>query len=157
MSNSINPGGFMKDTIQDGVVQGGAGPTLQKEHPELYGRLLMANEKLENIGTLVIWLAMMFVLALCATIHMAWVDPIFGIPVAKLQSWWVYLLIVVATFVVYCIYNEINERALYRKLKPGIVNYLNQHGLSIPWLVSQVENDDSLEEIAGQLKNDTSV
>lgn len=154
MSNPIKSSGFFKDTIQDGIVQGESGSNLQQEHPELYGRLLMANEKLENVGTLAVWLLMLFIVGLCVTIHMAWIDPLLGIPVENLQGWGVYILIALASFVIYCLYTELAEKIAYRSLKPGIMNYLAQQSLTIPWLVSQLANDSSLEEISDQLKKE---
>ena len=85
---------------------------------------------------------------------MAWVDPLLGIPVEKLQGWGVYVLITLASFVFYCIYTEFGEKTAWRSVRSGITNYLIQNSLTLPWLVSQMENDENLSEVSDQLKKE---
>ena len=126
-----------------------------EHHPELYGRLLIANERIENAGTVVIWLMIALVIGVCATIHMAWVPAIFGIPVARLQSWIVYLLIAVGVFVVYCFYSTLAEKRAYQAVRQPVYEYLQKHHLTVPWLIAQINGDDSVDDIAEQLRKDT--
>ncbi len=142
-----------ENTIQDGISIGGdQSSELKKEHSELHGRLLIANERLENVGTMLIWMMLLAVVGACVALHKAWLDPVFGIPVENLQGWGVYSLILLVAFVFYSIYNEVAEKMAYRRIHPSIENYLSQNGLSLPWLVSQIEGDESLSEVAEQLK-----
>ncbi len=129
---------------------------LKQDHPELYGRLLIANEKIENVGTLAVWLMLALVLGICVTIHMGWVAIVFGIPVEQLQGWGVYILIAVVCFVIYSVYTHFAEKAAYRSLRQPVMHYLNQHNLTVPWLVARTENDSSVNDISEQLKTDTS-
>lgn len=129
---------------------------LKQDHPELYGRLLIANEKVENVGTLSIWLMLAFVLGACVTIQMAWIDTVLGVPVQRLQGWGVYALIAVVSFVIYCIYTHFAEKAAFRNVRQPIIQYLNSYNLSVPWLIAQIENDSSVSDVAEQLKSDSS-
>lgn len=135
-----------------------AGPSSFKQsNKHLYGLLMQANEKLDNVGTTLIWLLGVAVLALCMSIHMEWFDVILGVPVAKLQSIGVYALIVLATFVVFIIYTGIVERMVYRSVRPTLLKALRESELSVQSLLAEIADNDKLKEIREKIMSDEEV
>jgi hypothetical protein len=138
-------------------MEGELEPTLRDEHEELYGMLLLANQKISNVGTAAVWLMIVGTITVCVGIHKNWVDNIAGIDIVKLQGWGVYVLITIVTFILFSFYTGIRERGEYQRIKPEIIKYLRTQGISIYSLLAKIEDDPNLSSIAEQLKDDPSI
>jgi hypothetical protein len=130
---------------------------LRDEHEELYGMLLLANQKIGNVGTAAVWLMIVGTITVCVGIHKNWLDNIGGIDIAKFQGWGVYVLITVVTFILFSFYTGVRERGEYQRIKPEIIKYLRQQQISIYSLLAKIEDDPNLSSIAEQLKDDPSI
>lgn len=141
-----------QDMGDDGYVS-----DLKEDHEELYGLLLLANQKISNVGTSSIWVMAIIVLAICVSLHMRWVTDIAGIPVDDFRSVGVYVLISVSTFYLYTVVTNFQERAVYLQIKPEIEIYLQRYHLSYYNLLSQIQDDDDLNDIATKIKDDPDI
>ncbi len=126
----------------------------QEAHEELYGFLLLANQKIANVGTALVWFIGASVFALCVTIHMRWVDHVFWIPIERLRSVLVYLLIAILSFMAYVIVSTLRERAVYYRFKPELLMFLQRDNVSVYSLLSLIDRDRRLKDLAEQIKDD---
>jgi hypothetical protein len=131
--------------------------SLREEHEELYGILLLANQKIKDVGTTLIWVLGVGVLAFCVAIHLRWFDTVLGISVEEVRSVWVYVLLAVCAFVLFFVYTQAREKVLYRSFKPAILSYLRDKDISIYSMVARIEGDSSLSDIAEKLMEDPQI
>ena len=54
---------------------------LRERDPELYGLLLLANQKIANFGTTLIWVLGLSAIVVCVGIHQRWFSSIAGLDV----------------------------------------------------------------------------
>lgn len=129
-------------------------PPFAEEHRDFYGFLLVASQRIDNVGTTTVWLFGIAVLGLCVSVHMEWIDGVAGISTESVRSYGVYAVFSIAAFFVYALHIERREKALYRLIKPELHQRLRKEGMSVYELLAQIEDDDSLAEISEQLKDD---
>lgn len=123
---------------------------LKSEFPELYGRMLMANKRIAVAGAGAFGVGLIIVLGLCVAIHMAWFSSLFGMPIERFQSWWVYLLIVVSGFIVSGYYTTLSEKLAWRGCREFVHGERRKQHLSVPGLVTRA---DGIEEVAQMLEH----
>ena len=90
----------------------------KSNHQSLYGFLLLADQKIKNVGANCIWYIGLAAFAFCVAIHMKWCNSFFGIPVIHLRGYGVYTLILLSIFVAWFIYISVGEKRVYADLKP---------------------------------------
>jgi len=125
-----------------------------QDHTELYGYLLSLNEAIR--GAVGYFYSFMFVITAlaCLAVHLAWVDDFLGMPVAKLQSWWLYLVVAVVMFVIACTVGESRYRGNYLRYRRGVMQAIDDAGLTKNSVLAMIHGDDSLARVADQLKSD---
>jgi len=130
---------------------------LKETHKELYGMLLVINQRIKNVGTSLIWFLGVAVLALCVAIHMRWIENVFGIPAERLRGFGVYALLVVVAFVLFALSTQFREQQIYRAAKPDILRSLKDNGISTERLLAEIADDGRLEAIREKLMDDRSL
>jgi hypothetical protein len=126
---------------------------LRWENPELYGALRSANEKLEVAGGCFL-LAVLSLLGLvtCVGLHMNWFDTLLGQDLTPLRSWWVYAVIFLTMGVLFWLIAVVRTRWTFQGIRPELFRLFERHGLSRYQVITQIEDDPKLEEIAKQLR-----
>ena len=79
---------------------GSAEPSLSEDHPSLHGRLLAINERLDASGGNLGLFTVLAIVFSCVALEMSWVDSLWGLELDQLQSFWVYLIIAIAGFLI---------------------------------------------------------
>lgn len=130
---------------------------LKQNHPELYGRLLIANEQISESGVTLFFVGVMLWVGSCVAIHQAWLDGIAGIPLAKLQSLWVYIGFAILLGGAVLLFNQFRQPMIYRRHKQLIETEVGRIDRSLPWLVTQINDEPQLSSIAEQLRNDATL
>ena len=130
---------------------------LRSQFPELYAQMLIANERISNVGTLAIWILAAADLILCVGIHKGWVANVGGIPIAQFQSWGVYVLLSILAVIAFSVYTSVFEKRAYQQSRHTIESGLRQARKSGAWLLAQINDDDALSSLAEQMRGDASL
>ncbi|NNE01245.1 MAG: ABC transporter ATP-binding protein [Pirellulaceae bacterium] len=130
---------------------------LAEEDPELYGLLLLANQKISNVGTSAVWLCGIAALGLCVALHMKWLDDLTGIDFDNARGWGVYFLICTTAFALFAFWNTAMERSAYRKMRDDVFESLRRSDRSVYNLITAMQNDEALKNIAEHVKDDPGV
>ena len=125
---------------------------LKTNYPELYGLMLMANQRILAAGSRLIWFAILGVLGLSVGIHMEWFPEVFGLPVEKLQSWWVYLLIVLAGFLLNGLVVSWLEKIAWARFRDVVHKERRKQNISVPVLLTWLEDNIELSRLAQYLQ-----
>jgi len=128
--------------------------SLKETHKDLYGLLMLVNQRIDNVGTSLIWILILGVIAACVSIHMRWFDAVLGIPVEKLRGFGVYTLMAIAAFLVFVVVTEFREKRIYHAAKPEILEMLRQNDLSVEALLADIANDKNVDKIKDKLLDD---
>ncbi len=128
---------------------------IRKAHPDLYGKLVAANEQIASAGTSILWILGLIGLGLCVSIHREWIDHVGPLTVAKAQSFWTYLMIMVGSFIVSMYVTELFEARVYENWKKTLVDGMQAAGLERFLLLSQAEGHVELASVARKIKRDT--
>ena len=131
--------------------------SLKETNKDLYGTLMLENQRLENVGTSLIWIVGVIVLASCVTIHMRWIDSLMGVPIDKLRGFGVYTLAFLVVFLIYVIITNIRENLIYKSIKPQIFQKLQENKISIEELLAEIAEDEALENIKEKIMDDKSI
>ena len=126
----------------------------KEDNKELYGLLMSVNERVTNVGSNLIWILGVAVFALCVTIHMRWVDTIFGIPIDRVRGFSVYILMFLVAFVIITLFSQIRENMVYQAAKPYILRKMQESGLSAETLIAEISEDQDLKEIREKIMGD---
>lgn len=143
---------------QDGETEIISGPEVnpvRRNHEELYGFLLSLNQQLAEAGHLLRWIVRLVFLSLVLGLDLDWFSG-FGLPIdfAKLQSWWVYALILLFGFAVNSLIKELAQHQIYAGRRSDLLRLLNDSGLPKYRLLTQIEGDSALSEVSHMLKRD---
>lgn len=128
---------------------------VKREFPELYGRLLIANEQISGSTLPILTGLIMLWVILCASIHQGWIEGIGHIPLVKLQSWLVYVSLGIVLFGVMMLYAHWRQPAIYRHHKAAIEAELSRIDHSVAWLVNQIRDEPQLEDVTEQICRDS--
>jgi len=128
---------------------------LRRSHEELYGFMLSVNQHLREAAIIPRWIVRLLLLSLILALHLDWLSGL-ALPfqLSKLQSWWVYGLIVVFGYAVNSMLKEWRQHQIYRQRREELLKQLNEYGIPKYRLLTQVEGDDSLDELTMMLKKD---
>ena len=127
---------------------------LAEDDPDLYGLLLLADQKISNVGTTQVWFWLMFALGLCIGLHMKWFDQATGANFDSFRGIGVYIFVWVTAFSLFVLINGMQERSMYRSMRDEILDALRRSDRSIYQLIADMQHDPSLSNISEQLKDD---
>lgn len=127
---------------------------LKETHPELYGQLLSANEQVSQAGMSYFWILGCLALTACIAIHREWFDKIGTLSVDKLQSFWTYVLVVGAGFVMSIYLTEFAEARVYHRWKRTITEGLEKAGMGRYPLLALLEGHVEVKSIGDLIKRD---
>ncbi|MDP6636836.1 MAG: hypothetical protein QGG42_18200 [Phycisphaerae bacterium] len=130
---------------------------LKETHKDLYGTLMVVNQRIDNVGTMLFWILGIAALAVCVSIHMRWFDSIFGVSVEQLRGFGVYSLIMIGAFVVFAIATNYKENMIYSAAKSGILESLMRDSISVESLLADIADDKKLTRIKEKLMNDENI
>lgn len=123
-------------------------------HPELYGRLLQADERIaRSAGRLGWWMAMTWV-GLCIFIIAELTSEVLGFRVNRLQSTWIYVLLGVAFLMSYFRLASGRRRSAYRREQPDIVADTANARLNQATLLSAIQSHAPVSTVAAEIKAD---
>ncbi len=128
-----------------------------REHEELYGLLLMVDQKLENAGDGLVAVFIPGTLGLCVAIHLEWFPDFLGLPVAKFQSFWFFLLLGILALTIIGAGTNSQKQMIYRRFRPEILDYLATHQISGYQLIARIEGQAALSDVAEILKADATL
>lgn len=127
---------------------------LAATNPELYGRLLQINEQLSNAGgSLCIWMPI-GTLILCLGLHLGWFDGLFEDTLEKIKSVWFYAIAIVVSFFLSAGLAQAQERGRYHRYRSVLLQAIEKSQISPHQLITQIEGDEALDNLADQLKED---
>ena len=130
---------------------------LPKEDPELYGLLLLADQKISNVGSTLVWVILVATLGSCVALHMHWLDKVTGLDFDAGRGIGVYILICVSSFAFFSFVNGILERSAYRAMREELLGVIQRRNRSIYNLIAEIQSDEDLTNIAEQIKDDKGI
>jgi len=126
-----------------------------KEHYKpLYGLLLVANQRLEEVGDLAFWFLILLAIGCSVGLHLEWLDELAGYPLAALRNWYVYVLIWLAAFALFGIHISVGQKLVYTQLRPEIAAAMRRNGYNQYTLLAEIEGDLAVKRVAAHLKQD---
>lgn len=132
--------------------------TLQQTHPELYGALLVANERLnDSFGCGLMAVAVLSVLLPCLAIHGQVLHDFFPDPEAQrilegLRSWWTYTIAAFVGLAFWIKVNEWIEAIGYVSERRAVEEYIAASGLNRLQVLAAIEGDGSVAIVSKRLK-----
>lgn len=128
---------------------------VRRNHEELYGFLLSLNQQLSDAAQIPRWVVRFLVLGMILALELDWFAGL-AVPIdfAKLQSWWVYGLLLLFGFAINSLLKEWRQHRIYAGRRSEFLHVLGQIGLAKYRLLTQIENDPALEEVSQMLKRD---
>ncbi len=128
---------------------------VRRTHEDLYGFMLSLNQQLSEAAAVPRWIVRLGVLALILGLHLDWFA---GLPVpiemAKLQSWWVYGLMLLLGYAVNSLVHEWRQHQIYNNRRAELLHLLNESGLPKYRLLTQIEGDPAVSDFSSMLKKD---
>jgi len=127
---------------------------IKQKHADLYGQLLTANEAISDAGGWV-GIVMFFTAAVfCLAIHMAWFNSVLGVPVERLQSFWLYLLVLAVVVIVSGGLVSVREQQAYRRHRQEVLRAIADAGSTKNAILTAINDDPALKSIAEWRKKD---
>ncbi len=128
---------------------------IRRNHEELYGLMLSLNQQLAQAATLPRWGVRLFVFASILALHLEWFSGL-GLPInfAKLQSGWVYGLLFAFGFATNSLIKEWTQHGIYARRRSELQQYITEAGLPKYRVLTEIEGDASLSNVASMLKKD---
>ncbi len=120
--------------------------------PALVGRLLTVNEAISSsgVGPMVgIWL--LAILA-CWGVAEGWLTTAVGLPVEPLQSWWVYIGLMLGGLVAGASASGWTERAAFERHRESLLRAIADDGAEPFALLAELEGDERFEDVSRLLK-----
>jgi hypothetical protein len=142
---------------KDHHIVGSGNQGLADEDPDLYGMLLLADQKIGNVGTVSIWIWALLGLGSCVGLHMRWFDALTGMDCSAFRGFGVYMLICTTAFTLFATIDSWQERSVYYSMRNEILNALQKNGRSVYSILTTIQSDELLKNIAGQLKDDRNI
>ena len=131
--------------------------SFKETHKDLYGMLMIANQRIDNVGTFLVWIIGMPTFAFCIAVHMKWLTSIWGIPVDKVRGLGVYTFIVIAASILFFIISELRELQIYKSLRTPLLQKIKNEKIKIEVLVTEISEDPALRKIKERIMNDKSI
>lgn len=128
---------------------------IRQNHEELYGLLLSLNQQLAEAAVIPRWFVRFLVFSMILGLHLEWFSGL-ALPIdwAKLQSWWVYLLIFLLGYAFNSLLKEWRQHQIYAHRRGELMQHLNESGLGRYRLLTQIEEEPNLSEVSHMLKRD---
>ena len=129
---------------------------LRFTHPDLYGRLLALEERVQSAGGILnVPLALVLSLAGVAALDGGWFAGTFSADaLAALANGWVYALWTVLVFFVVLRLRRLLSHRCYRREVAELLATCRREGVEHPQLVTLLEGDQALSHIQALLKQD---
>ena len=138
----------------DELLQISSNNPLLQTHPELYGRLLLANKKLDDSSASLFFLFFVFSVVICSTLHEIGWKAKLGIQAGWWASFFLYLIICLFFFVLLIRIDDAREAQTYQKIKHKLISAINNTRINRYELLPTILNDDDLSKIADYLSDD---
>jgi hypothetical protein len=138
-----------KNGVVDVDTAGGERPLVETE-PELYGHLMTLNQELSSTGAGLTLFFLIGSVVLSMSIGLGWLDML-GVPAGWLQSWWVYLLIVLLGFMVGGALADGKSNGVFARAYSGLISMSARAGLNRFTLLARIKDDKDLSELAKYL------
>jgi hypothetical protein len=126
-----------------------------EDNKELYGHLLAANRRLESTGGhSFFWLLILLPAFLSVGLHLQWLDVLSGYDLGALRSGYVYGLIWLVAFILFCVYADFAVKIAYARIRRELVPLMRRSGYTQYTLLAEMQEDPALKEIAESIKQD---
>jgi hypothetical protein len=125
-----------------------------EDNKELYGCLLAANQRLESPGGYSLWLLILLPAFLSVGLHLQWLDVLSGYDLGALRSGYVYGLIWLVAFILFCVFADLEVKIVYARIRRELVPLMRRSGYTQYTLLAEMEEDPALKEIAERIKQD---
>ena len=127
---------------------------LLEDNKELYGCLLAANQRLDSPGGYSLWLLILLPAFLSVGLHLQWLDALSGYDLGALRSGYVYGLIWLVAFILFCVFADLEVKIVYARIRRELVPLMRRSGYTQYTLLAEMEEDPALKEIAERIKQD---
>lgn len=127
---------------------------LREDHPELYGALLSANQKLESAGGTIMILLLALGGVVCLAAGQKWIDALIKTNCDFLREWWGYVGIMVAALMLGGFLSELRERRVFASVRGELFHLMEDAGFSRYTLIATLEGSETLAKVAEHLKKD---
>jgi hypothetical protein len=127
---------------------------LRNSHPELYGQLLSASQRIADAPRNSLLVATVLWFVACLVVGASLVDRLFGVAINNFQHVGLYLGLGLLCFVVVLRYNAYRERAAYQALRDDVERVMVRANLEPETVLAWIESDASVASVAKQLKGD---
>lgn len=127
---------------------------LRDEHPELYGALLAANERIDRSSANLGWVFTALYVLLIVAIVGEWIPEVLGASVHNLQSWWVYLLLAFFFFITCDWLQAKRKRSTWLRCRDEVEAEMARARVSPNRLIAWIDGKDALDDVAPEMKAD---
>ena len=127
---------------------------LREEHPDLYGQLLSANERIDRAGNTLGCLTTILWGVGLVTLIAGLVPHLFNVPIERFQSGWAYLVFSIVVLILWFTVEGVLEHRAYHALKPELADAIRRAGYTREALLTAIHGDDAVDDIAAELKAD---
>jgi hypothetical protein len=127
---------------------------LRDSHPELYGRMLALDQAVDKAGGFLLGLLW---IVTTVTFVLTWsgaLDGLFGLALGHIISFWMILPFVIVMGIVTSQIGNVFEKAKYAGLRGALHAAIDGSGLTLPTVLSKIEGDQAVSNLAERLKID---
>ena len=129
--------------------------TCRDRHPRLFGRMLSLNAELAEAGGHLTYVLLLGAGAFCLGLHLRWWDSWMGEDVAeRMRSIWFYFFVFAIVFKINGLIGVRLENYIYRGRRDDLLAILREEDLDRDVLLSIIEGEESVANVARQLKLD---
>ncbi len=126
----------------------------REAHPELYGILLIANERIERSAEWLGWWMSAGWAAFCFAVIAEAPEEIFGFRLSSLQSGWTYVISMILFLMTFFRLQRGKQRRTYRKTQADLTADTARAGLTQATLLTTIEGHEALAKVASEIKVD---
>ncbi len=137
------------------VIRADEGNLVQRNHEILYGFLLSLNEQLSFAARLICWVVRFVIFSLILAIEYDWFSNVApAIDFAKLQSLWVYGLLMLFLYAVNSMISEWRQHQIYANRRGELLQFMQESGIPKYRLLTLIDDDPSLQFAAQMIRKD---
>jgi hypothetical protein len=124
---------------------------LSKTEPELYGHLMTLNQELSSAGTGLTFFFLIASVLISMAIGLGWLESLFDISTDSLESWWVYLLIVILGFMIGGALADGKSKDAFARAYGNLMSMASRAGFNRYTLLARIKDDKELSELVKYL------
>lgn len=129
-----------------------AASRLKEENPRLYGVLLTHEQAIAEAGGMLFFGALLGAIGVSIALHVRLLDGPLGDHAAQLRSGWVYAFLIIVAVIGSLRLCGHFERQAYARRRDELLDEIGQAGLDRPTLLTLLEGDSALSNVAEHLK-----